>query len=163
LVSKEKTEAIGEPKAEEVGAVSLKGEEARIVAVPESTIPQVKPERRLGENAQTGGVGEKRRGKFELKEGTVSKLFNVVLGIVEKFVPELKDKLVLSELECELVDEMATPAIDDFLRSTGMEASSVEVLMVLVIIAAPRIIAVVQVATKKRATKGAAPTTEPTR
>jgi hypothetical protein len=44
-----------------------------------------------------------------------------------------------------------------------MEASSVEVLMVLVIIAAPRIIAVVQVATKKRATKGAAPTTEPTR
>jgi hypothetical protein len=109
--------------------------------------------------ATSAAVPEERKGKFELKEGTISGLINAVLNPVEKLNPDLKGKLVLDDLEKELVDDMVGPFVEKYLRTAGVEASSVEIIAVLIIILAPRVLAIAEVMSKKK--KETPPTQRP--
>ncbi len=128
-------------------------EQGAIKAVPESRVAPNRPQNTMTTGVEGEEDKKERKGKFKLQEGTVSRLLNTVFTVVEKVVPDLKGKMVLSDLEAELVDEMATGPIEKFLRQAGIEADTVEILAVLVIICAPRVFAVIDVVQHKKKEK----------
>lgn len=85
-------------------------------------------------------IGDAEKNEYQIAKGLLSKTINAIFKIIGRYMPTIKDELLLTSSDEDLIEEGLKPVCEAFITKMKIKAVQFQLILLVLLIFVPRVI-----------------------